>query len=1010
MAKINDLMTVSSEAELRDVLDQLHEREDTLIDKLDAPTNYSRDFYQDLGGLDSLHGDLDMQLMTARSIHSALLSTAGDTAERLSTMMRALDTEKRRVEATLVVIDQVLELKACIAGLTGSMGAPQDWEAASNYLSRVSNIPEDVIRGDFALAVIPSIETPDPPWTTIQNARKSLCALFLREFKAATEKGEGEKVARFFKLFPVIGGRAEEKGLEAYGQYICQGMAETARSALKGSHEERGRQTELFYANKLTRLLEHIVQIINSHSGLVERHYGADKVVKVIERLQKEADVQGGVILDLWNDERAVNRMMADIKSYPFFFLSKSMMPVQRGISFALRGNELKKDDSDLDVKKVEGLFGEMTTMLRSWSLYKRFISSKCKGVLDQEETLPLPKFLNQCNLHEKISEKLIEPYKLTATFLFRRSGEKAFEMDTAPSGLSLSKPYDGSPPFILQAVDDIMYVVDNLLQHVLSTGNREVAVSVILAMGRVLESDFIRIIHRRMRDECYPKPPAQGGFPPEEKVISFMVLMNTLDVAKEYLERVASSRGYVSETQRASVATPTTQTLRDSFPFHKDAESVANALHTMNVALSVKAKELLNDGIRALFDEFLWPHIRLVLTTSFQDAVYDVSEGESFDEDEVDGDTMEQVSARFEGEWLALTRPLKRIMTPRTYAALTSLAANKLATVLEKRAWSSSGHVTALGSLRLESDFSGIISVIAKDNYSLHEPFTRLREILAIADMEDDEWDELESRYDSSEHGRSRFLSDEEMAKARKICDEKAEVRLEVVLGLSRQWPMESMERDVLNYDERQTREALSSYNIIVRESMSVDKDFRALAELDQESSGLPVQAAVNSCQECMIAAASVQSNEMAAPEPEEATPATAIEVADEDDAMILSDDNVNLVTQLAAKFGEHQRTEDQLQRTVDQLQKTINELQKTVNEQQKTIQQPVEHHEQGLTGHNQGASQIAEDDDPMKNWADDYEDEGEDDDEMEKMARYYYFGGEDEDDDERENLFTLE
>ncbi|KAF4434794.1 conserved oligomeric golgi complex component 4 [Fusarium acutatum] len=322
------------------------------------------------------------------------------------------------------------------------------------------------------------------------------------------------------------------------------------------------------------------------------------------------------------------------------------------------------------------------------------------------------------------------------ATFLFRRSGEKAFDMDTAPSGLSLSKPYDGSPPFMLQAVDDIMYVVDNLLQHVLSRGNREIAVSVTLAISRVHEADFIGIIHRLMRDECYPKPPAQGGFPPGEKVISFIVLMNSLDLAKEYLERVASSRGYASETQRAGVAAPTTQTLRDSLTFYRDAESVANAFHTMNGALSAKTKELLNDGIRALFDEVLWPRIRLVLTTSFQDAVYEVSERESLDEEDVDRETMEQVSTRFEGEWLALTRPLKRIMTPRTYAALTSLAANKLATVLEKRAWGFSGRVTALGSLRSESDFSGIMSTVSQGDYTLREPFARLQEILAIANM----------------------------------------------------------------------------------------------------------------------------------------------------------------------------------------------------------------------------------------------------------------------------------
>ncbi|KAF4944189.1 hypothetical protein FGADI_12862 [Fusarium gaditjirri] len=767
MAKINDLMAVSSEAELRDVLDLLHERENALINKLDAPMKDNKDFCRDLGGLDSLRGDLDMQLIAARSVQRAMLSTAGDTAERLSTMIRALDMEKRRVEATLIVVEQVVELKACIAGLIGSMGAPQDWEAAANYLLRVSDIPEEVIRGDFALTVVPSIEAPDSPWTTIQTARNSLCTLFLREFNAAAEQGDATKVARFFKLFPVIG--EDDAGLDAYGRYICQGIAEAARSALKGPHQDHGRHTNSFYANNLTKLLEHIVQIINSHSGLVERHYGAGKVVKVIERLQIEADVQGGMILDIWSDEMAVPKIVADIKSYPFSFLLKSMMPAQNGVSFGLRGNELNEDELNLDVKRAEGIFGDMIVMLRSWSLYKRFIASQCKGVLSKDETLSLPRFLHSCNLFKNISEKLVEPCKLAATFLFRRSLEKAFEMDNTPSGLSLAKPYEGSPPFILQAADDTMYVVDNLLQHVMSTGNREVAVSVTLVIGRVLESDFIGIIHRRMRDESYPKPRVQGGFPPEDKIISFMVLTNTLDMAKEYLDSIVSARGCFSETQRDMTGT-SSQTLKDTFPFGKDSEMVANALHTLNGALSAKATELLNDGIRALFDEVLWPRIRLILTSSFQDAVYDVSEGESLDKEYEDEMAIPRVSVRFEGGWLALTRPLKNIMTPRTYAALVSLAVNKLARVLEKRAWSYSDRVTPLGGLRLESDFSGVISAVSQGDYTLREPFNRLQEILIIANMEGDEWDELEPGYDSSSQGRSRLLSDEDVAKARKI------------------------------------------------------------------------------------------------------------------------------------------------------------------------------------------------------------------------------------------------
>lgn len=91
-----------------------------------------------------------------------------------------------------------------------------------------------------------------------------------------------------------------------------------------------------------------------------------------------------------------------------------------------------------------------------------------------------------------------------------------------------------------------------------------------------------------------------------------------------------------------------------------------------------------------------------------------------------------------------------------------------------------------------------------------------------------------------------------------------------------------------------------------------------------------------------------------MADPEPK-ATPATTVEVADKGDVMILSDDDFNLLTQLATKL--------------DELEKTVNEQQKIVDEQQKVIQKLVEQQQQSLTGHNQGASQIAEDDDAKEN-----------------------------------------
>jgi hypothetical protein len=87
-----------------------------------------------------------------------------------------------------------------------------------------------------------------------------------------------------------------------------------------------------------------------------------------------------------------------------------------------------------------------------------------------------------------------------------------------------------------MSAVDDVMYIVNAVIKKSLSTAQRDVVSSVIPAVGRVLGSDFVVMMQRKMRDESYPKPAVQGGFPPEDKIISFIVLINSLDMANEYL------------------------------------------------------------------------------------------------------------------------------------------------------------------------------------------------------------------------------------------------------------------------------------------------------------------------------------------------------------------------------------------------------------------------------------------------------------------------------------------
>ena len=86
-------------------------------------------------------------------------------------------------------------------------------------------------------------------------------------------------------------------------------MASRARSNLNAGTGGSQRRDGFFYANALTKLFEYIAQIVDGHGNLVERHYGEGRMVKVIERLQVEADVQGGLIIETWSDERNVDHI-----------------------------------------------------------------------------------------------------------------------------------------------------------------------------------------------------------------------------------------------------------------------------------------------------------------------------------------------------------------------------------------------------------------------------------------------------------------------------------------------------------------------------------------------------------------------------------------------------------------------------------------------------------------------------------------------------------------------------
>ncbi|KAF2676336.1 glycoside hydrolase family 125 protein [Lentithecium fluviatile CBS 122367] len=768
-----DVFAATSVAEVHAALASLHQQEATVTQRLSDLIASQKDLSRELGRLDLLRAHLGTQAVNTRAISNGMLSDAASTAHRISSAVKRLDQEQSNVKATLEVVEQVAELKACVLGVHGSMGAPQDWETAAGYLSRASNIPDAVIDGSFAEEIVPTAEVPDPPRATLDAAAESLCGLFLREFEKAANDGDGSRVTRFFKLFPLIG--RTDTGLDAYGRYVCQGVAARARTNFNSAGVDQ-RKEGYFYANTITKLFEHIAQIVDGHEPLVERHYGPGMMAKVIERLQIEADVQGGIVLDTWLDERSVDRKLTDIKSYAFSFLVQSFMPSQRPAAGTPRSSSpanavgRTSEDEGVNMKEVDGLLAESALMLGRWALYSRFISSKCapsEPVDRIDHGLVMPQFLATSNLNKKVSSHLVEPFNIMTTFFFRRSVEKAFQLDQSPSDLNLNptKPLGADPPFITTAVDTVMYILNQVLQRALASSQRAIIASVVPDISRVLSSDFIGMIQRKMRDESYPRPIIQGGLPPEDRVIAFLVLINNLDVANDYIKRIVEQQ-LGSKTPNGDE--PAKSPLENLFPFGHDAKFVENNLKAMEHSFAVKSAELLNDSIQVAFHSVLKPRVRPTLTEAFREINYKpVDEANGEDE----SDDVDLVKSRFDRGWGALIRPIKRILTASNFDRLLTVAVHYLATALEKRIKSYHGLVNELGAVKLERDISGIVTAaVAGGKYGLRDSFTKCTQMTLIMNMEDDEWEEV-SHEAAGDSGIQWVLTADERSFARTQC-----------------------------------------------------------------------------------------------------------------------------------------------------------------------------------------------------------------------------------------------
>lgn len=737
---------------------------------------------QGLRHLNLLRAQLGSALSQSHELTSTL-SSASFVASGLSSRVRRIDLEQSRVREALDYVNKVIELKSSVQGAQAAIDT-RDWDRAAWYISKARSLPPALIQGKFAKAMVPTAEFPDYPEETLKEASKSLGAIFLREFNKAAQEKDMETLTRYFKLFPLIG--EEKEGLEVYAKFICGIITAQSRTRIQSRHEGAN-NISLFYGLAMTRLFENIAAIVNQHAPIVERHYGKGRMAKVLDRVQDEADSQGGLIIDTYWDERSVARLLTEIQAYGFPHLVSSFAlnrvsgggPSRAGSPALDQITGRISEDEAVDLKLVGELAREASVMLNRWSLYRKFIGYKWYDYSNEKNTnesgsvLYMPELLKNSNFAKKVTTKLGPAFETMSTFVFRRSVEKALQLEELPDN---SAVYTTESPLVTSVVEDVMYIMNIILQQSLDTGDLVLIKNILNSIRRILESDFVGAMQRKLRDEApravsnisnsnsasssgivsrLSTPPliganvkrGAGGHglaglsgADEIKLRSFMIYINNLQVASEYSERIIKGIDYES-----------------SLPFDDDATKAKELLDSLFHSFQARCDELMNDSLQVAFKQVVSTRIRNLTLSIFKNVDF-MASPKSQETAEFNGTL--QPSEQFNVEWDTLMAGFTKVMAPKAYSKFISHAAVLLSKTLETRVWSLEGKVNELGAIQLDREISRIIGKVSNGRYKLREKFIRVAQIIMIIGLDDAE----------DEEGIQWVLTNEERRRARLI------------------------------------------------------------------------------------------------------------------------------------------------------------------------------------------------------------------------------------------------
>ncbi|KAJ3169511.1 Golgi transport complex subunit 4 [Geranomyces variabilis] len=540
------------------------------------------------------------QIGFLRNDGTALLRVLSDTsklAERISGKVRQLDLEQSRVKATMVLVEDIQELKKCAAGVQKALAIP-DPELAGHFISRyLAYDPETIARIFTPYSDDEYADT--TPLDTLRTAQQQLTDLAMDGFDNAVQIADEEAILRYFKIFPMVG--RHEVGLDKFSAYISGSISRQCQDNMRGNAEQ-----PQFYASLLTRLFETIAMVVDRQEGMVNAVYGPGRMLRVIQRLQREADIQGSIILNGFSERRQLKRKLADISRY-----EESLRKRPGSASTAAAATATPaQNDFYLEPREVDPILSELATISQKSQIFHRFLHVRAEVQSASLREQPLTGSDWSTSLDgegdglvtssklDELGQGLMSDYVSMEEYFVRRSVEKAMSLDShTPEDVTSS------------CVEDVFYILKTCTRRALSTSDANAISAIINGIGHILELDYVNVIQKRL-GAAFAGVEGKGG-------PSYTIMLNNIDVSCTYIVKLTQEL----DDQVAQLFPPSSN--RDL-----SLEKIRSCLAVLS-EYADSFRNVLKTWIDNIFKQQMKPRVRPLLQTSYHDVRYILTEEE---------------------------------------------------------------------------------------------------------------------------------------------------------------------------------------------------------------------------------------------------------------------------------------------------------------------------------------------------------------------------------------------